>query len=47
MTFDKAHELITMRVHSLEAVGALSREYELDLLWETLPGMKFESAFKT
>ena len=47
MTFDKAHQLLSMRDHGQEAVGTLSRKYELDLLWEILPGMKFESAFKS
>ena len=47
MTFDKAHELLTMRDHGREAVATLSRKYELDLLWEFLPGMNFESAFKS
>jgi hypothetical protein len=47
MTFDKAHELLTMRDHGQEAVETLSRQYELDLLWEILPGMKFETAFKS
>jgi len=47
MTFDKLHEFLTMRDHGQEAVGALSQKYELDLLWEILPGMKYESAFKS
>ena len=33
MTLEKAHLLIAMRDHGLEAMGALSRKYGLDPQW--------------